>query len=397
MAALRKWVELLIPDRYKLSSGTVLTVTPADCRNAVAQGRRMLAAGLRVPLCWGHQEEAEPLYLGHEWPVENVSRDLFGELRGYRLGTGGRVEGLVDIPDPADARQFLKVNGVSPRLQRNWVDEKWHRWPGLTVGHLAATPTPIARHLRRPADLGHHARPARVRVRIDPRNVYDFAQAVRGSAVADENKDKAGATVGDSGAIGKIMDYLDQLGVPLARETVTDLDSLANALANAVSVKNGGAATADDLDDDDDAAAANTAAAAAPPAFMSHFTRAAKTVTIDYKARARRLRETGRVDAKTYDKLAANLGKADLSHTDFDGKTGDLKKRPVHLDIEAYERLPAGKFDRSNRTPAPDDRADLSHTDQVEQPGVADAKAKEAAARQLMNEGLPALPGDKKK
>jgi hypothetical protein len=377
--AFRRWVEVLEPGTYRLSDGHVHTFTPADTRNAVVAGNRMLAAGLRVPCCWAHQPEAFPAYLSHDQPVRNPALDYFGEVKRYRLAATGRAEALVDIPDRADARQFRKVNGVSPRLQRDWVDEQAVRWGGLTVAHVAATPTPIQRRLRRPTDLSH------VPGTVSARAVYDLAHATREAApMADENEDKGdkggGEKGGDKkaggsggGSMTSVLDSLAQLGIDLgsAGAQIADLDQLDQALKVAVSMK-----SVVDLDDDlDDGPGDDTTNAPPPPALMSHFTAAAKTVAADLDLRVKRLFRSGRVDAKTRDRLVGQLKTADLSHASFT-PAGELKPLAVVQQIEAYEALPAGKFSKENRVPAAG--ADLSHTVPGDPPP--DGAATESAA-----------------
>lgn len=377
--AYRRWVELLEPGTYLLSDGRALTFTPADARNAAAQGNRMLAAGLRVPGCWSHHPAATPAYFGHLPAGVNPARDYFGEVAKFRLGPGGRLEGLMTVSDPADAWQFIKVNGVSPRLQRDWVDETGVKWSGLTVGHVAATPTPIQRRLKRPADLSH------VSGRVSARAVYDLAHATREAAAMDENDDKADTSGGEKGgssggSMTSVLDSLAQLGIDLgsAGAQIADLEQLDQALKVAVSMKG----VVDDLgeDDPDGDLDDGTTTAPPPPALMSHFTAAAKVVGKGLEERASRLYRTGRVDDKTRDRLLGQLKTADLSHKSF-AADGTLKPLAVVQQIEAYEALPAGRFSKENRVPAKG--ADLSHTVPADPPpGGAAGESAEVLKRQ---------------
>lgn len=174
-APLRYWTQLLQPGRYRLSDGRTVEYTRSDCKNAMVQGNRMLSAGLRAPVCWMHDPEAEPAYLSATKqatgaPDAWMAKGFVGEPVKYRLARDGSVEGLLNFHDEKDAEQFRRVGAVSPRVDFDWTDERGKTWKGCTISHVAVTPRPIQRGLSKPHPaypsdyFAHGATPGRSRL-----------------------------------------------------------------------------------------------------------------------------------------------------------------------------------------------------------------------------------------
>lgn len=137
--------DVLYAGTWRLADGTKFTATPADLRNAVEQGNRMLAEGIPAPWCWEHDLTAYPVKLSENaW----FARGYFGKTLGYSLGKteyGECVEMRGECFDAQDADQFERVAKVSPMVVRDYTDDTGKVWPGLTICHVAATPKPIQR------------------------------------------------------------------------------------------------------------------------------------------------------------------------------------------------------------------------------------------------------------
>mgnify|MGYP003554428731 CR=1 FL=1 len=126
-----KDVPVLIPGRYVVQGydgrPRVKTFTAADIPAAVTNGNAQLAAGLRTPVCWMHDPDAEPEYLSHKDPdylrQRQIAAGFIGDVKRY-YARGGKAYAVVDIGDPADAAKFDRIGTVSPSLLHDWMDEK---------------------------------------------------------------------------------------------------------------------------------------------------------------------------------------------------------------------------------------------------------------------------------
>lgn len=412
------WTPLLRAGRYRLSDGRIVEYSRADVLNAVRQGNRMRSAGLRAPVCWMHDPSAAPAYLSSSTratagaPDAWLAKGYIGEPIKFRVGADGSAEGLITIDDPKDAEQFRRVGGVSPRVDFDWRDERGKLWKGCTISHVAVTPRPIQRELRKaapayPPDYLSHATPGR----SGETHYLGHATRIGDPNMAGEADEAAGCEGGEGGAAGdttgcalaKIVDCLVRMGIKVG--DATDIDDLASRL-DAIASHTTGTDSGDGDDDEDDGDNTDldgnepnnpdgqgnepnpqTQPAAMPPALMSHFTAAARVKTGELASRINKLFKTCRIDGPVRDRLAARLNGANLSHESFE-PDGRLKPFDLLTQIEAYEALPAGKF----ATTAKSKRAALSHdTVRVDPPeglqGVEAGIAAEVADAKRRNGG----------
>ena len=361
-------VPVLIPGTYRLSpspgypKGRRVTYSRADAEHAANQGKQMLKAGLSVPLCWMHPDEAEPAYLSND-PVRRknhsadwLARGYFGEAKDYTVDPNGTVVALCEIADPEDAHQFQKVGRVSPSLLHDWMDEREKVWPGLSILHIGATPKPIQRDIGRVRPAAYLSQPIHrpaVRSRNGERILLSFpANITRSNDMADEIDDGADEGAGD-GQVAKVAALLKRKGLHLG--SPKNWNELHIALEAAVSTSEGGGD--DDADDEgvpDDMEAdapPDTDTVANSPAYMSMAASLAEAQTFVLKQEIKDLKDSGRIDVKIYNSMLKDLEVANLSHEPhkkFNSKTGKLKPLPLHAKIAAYRELPPSKFSKAN-------------------------------------------------
>ena len=135
------WKEVLLPGTQYNPDGSHYTFTRRQVREGLANAQRMLARKVPLPCVWEHQDvEAGDTA---EWRA-NYAKYTFGHIDGARLNSRGALELRHDVPDPADVRQLFKTKFVSPKVfPLGYSDSKGGRYNGLTVAHVAATPTPV--------------------------------------------------------------------------------------------------------------------------------------------------------------------------------------------------------------------------------------------------------------
>lgn len=389
-----KTVELLVPGRYRLPDERVVEYTPAHIRRAVDNGNAQLKAGLSIPFCWQHDPRAKPEYLGQTGKPGPHSeawkaRWWFADAKRFRLDPAtGTAEVTLDIPDAEDGRQFDKVGRVSPGLLFDWRDEKGVLWPGPSVFHVACTPQPIQRGIRRGtrADLPHL-------LSHDPRRAADLHTlsftAPWSTPMADEKDDvdmdggeKDGATAAD---IAEIIDLLKQLDIH-GLDDVDNVPDLKIALKAAVHTKTGGGADADQPEDapaDGGADGLSNAAPVNAPVMMSHAaqsTLAGQVAELRIKDKERTVRDlfaAGQITRPVMDKELNELKAVNLSQTAdlFDLATGRFKETRQDIRLEAYAQNPK-KFAHGGPV-------NLSHAAPVKNPFADEsAEAKEKVAAQ---------------
>lgn len=149
---IRLWKESLLPGTMvDPRSKRRFTITEEDVKAAKRNIKRMLHKGLTLPLVWEHQdvEEADP----EEWKA-NYARNTFGRAGGARLSTTEDVDrGIASYPgtllvrhdvfDEKDAAQLKKTGRVSPKIYRGYLDSTGEEYEGVTVAHIASTPTAV--------------------------------------------------------------------------------------------------------------------------------------------------------------------------------------------------------------------------------------------------------------
>lgn len=319
------WKETLRPGRYRLSDGRVVTYKPNDSAAAAATGKKMLAAGLRVPVCWEHDPDANPVALSHAnaW----LARGYAGEARDYRVGADGVLETLVEAASPEDAERMKRIRTVSPRVNYDFTDEEGVLWPGVSLGHIAVTAMPVQRR-QKPVDFG---RVVTGTVRPHATDTHDLSLATPVSTdMAEPNEtDAAAAGAGDMKAVLK---WLKLLGInPGDASNLADLGTRLEAIAT-----HQGA----DADQDGDGVPDGAEPGPAPSALMSWLDSRAKIEAGDFERRIERLEGTRRVPAAVADKLRGELKAADLSRASYSLKTYQLKPLPLAAKLDAYEALP---------------------------------------------------------
>lgn len=125
---------VLTPDTYRSPDGTV-RVTPARIRHWVDSFRRMKEAGLKIPVPWGHLNQAKP-----EDPDEaEFLRTKYnaGFLDHLAADESGQMIAVIDVPLAEDAQRVgTVVQEVSPQIEREFIDGKGRTWTD-TITHLA--------------------------------------------------------------------------------------------------------------------------------------------------------------------------------------------------------------------------------------------------------------------
>jgi hypothetical protein len=144
----RGWFKIWSPGRVLLRDGRVWEDTPADLVNGYVQGKAMLAAGLWIPGCWEHQPQARPAFIADmaDWSPDRraqFARNTFGHVTDYDLRPGHQLWAELDVPDQKDLDQLRRTRGFSPRLDTDARDPRGRTYPGKSVAHVAATPTPF--------------------------------------------------------------------------------------------------------------------------------------------------------------------------------------------------------------------------------------------------------------
>ncbi len=141
MPLLPIWKDTLQPGTWRPSDGRVITVTAAQVVEAEANVRKMLRAGLSIPILDRHQ------------PVEAGDPDA--TKRAFRSSTLGRVAGCerdgrntlwlaLSVPSVGDRHRLQAARFVSPKLhEHGYTDHRGIWYPGLCVTHVAATKTPV--------------------------------------------------------------------------------------------------------------------------------------------------------------------------------------------------------------------------------------------------------------
>lgn len=346
------WKEILRPGRVVLpdaETGELIEweFTSEDVRNAVEQGRKMLAAGRGVPACWEHQRTNS---LSRLERAASRARHTFAWIGDYRIGAGGSLWARVDELDPADVARLKKVRYCSPRLVWDFRDETGNVWPGMTVQHLAATPIPV-QAIQQPWDLSRAHLPG-VPAKKKPRALHlSLAYAVEMSHMADDydadtdttdvetaTADEGGGGGGNSPSIADVVAALRKIGANLGddADSITDSDALFHRIIAAAHTKSGDTDSLtddDDFDDDEDTDMPpdQPVAPEQPPALMM-------SRALEKYARADLLRRVKRATKKLKSEKAAQLETQARTVQLSWNANGDLEPNPVTqlLDLLGY-------------------------------------------------------------
>lgn len=371
------WKDTLYPGTYTLPNGRTVTYSPADVANAVAQGQKMIDAGLHIPVAWDHQANAIPEYLSDldanpDWRAEYV-RNTLGHVKGFELRDGIAWANVL-ITDPKDADAFRKAKFVSPRIDTDPVDSAGVKWPGKTIAHVGVTSKPV-QHRQQPVALSSLAGQNR---RAWAASVSHTLSEYKGSDVKkdddakDDVKDDAKPAAKDAddadakpaekptdtppkepaklsetppkettGALAETVRLLDVIGVKLG-EGVADWDDFCSRL-KAIAASMG-----KDMTDTDAQLPGKAGDGIEPgpsaPALMSGLEKTKATLIAaerrELTRRADALFSSNRIDGPTHRRLKNQIASDQLSFLD----NGTLKKNETIITIEAYEKLPQGKY-----------------------------------------------------
>jgi hypothetical protein len=311
VALVRK--EVLCLGRQQDRFGNWFDVTPRDVDECLSNARKMLTRGVPVPCVWEHQkiDASSPQEL-----LARYARQTFGHLAGVERNDRGNMDALLEVPEEADRRQLKKTRFVSPKLIFNgFRDSQGGKYHGTTIGHVAATPTPV-QYWQEPFELSQ-----------GERRYLSFTP--EGKNVAEEN----GATDGE---LGDVIAALKKHGFNIS-DKVGSLKELTIAIE---SCKPGSAGDDEmndadyDLDADDETA---PAAGGSGPVMMSD-DRARPLVVGERKELCRRVKKlfkSGRVDAPAARKLMKQVQAVELSFT----RDADLAPNKLVTKIETLEKL----------------------------------------------------------
>lgn len=139
--------DILYPGTYHLPDGRTVSYSRADVKHLKRRLKDMLAAGLHVPMAWGHQDEARPRTVDEI--LANRARFCLGHAADASETPEGILEVDLDVPDPADAKRLPSVRFVSPEISEDFVDSTGRLWPGPSITHIAATGRPV-QHKQKP-------------------------------------------------------------------------------------------------------------------------------------------------------------------------------------------------------------------------------------------------------
>lgn len=416
--------DVLYPGTYHLPDGRVWTCTAADVRRCVVNGNRMLKAGnVAAPVIWEHDLESNPVpfdvllsQLGvhaREWRAD-FAKHTFGYAGRYWLEerNGGPVAmALLAIPDDADAAQLKRTRFVSPRVNRDYTDFHGRLFPGMSIGHVAATPFPV-QDAQRPVMLGGLP-PGPGRSRSSVFLSLDFLE---GLTMADDNKGGKGDDKGgDGGAMKRILSALAMLDVNVPDGVeLNDLPSLALVLETVAANRGTANNTPTDLDTlpDDDGGAES----AVTPAMLSGLSGVARTAVLetvkqgraDLTARLQRVErravETGLVTVPEVKAMHASFGKmTDAVLLSVLGEGGKKHASVMRLElIEKHLKVQPQRSAAGKNRPV-----NLSGTDAIPRPRLGpsfepsdDEKAEIERAKQDAidrNSNAPRKPGGDKK
>lgn len=214
-----------------------VTFTPDYCRQQAEANNRMLAAGVPVPVCWGHRDDAKPGRLSRDdWESERAKKTA-GWVERYAVDSSGVVTAEIEVPDAGDAKQAEAVRFVSPEID-DCTDGDGRDW-GEVFTHIALTPRPV-QHDQPP--LTRLSLTGRIRLSIDPREGTDMADEKK-----DDSKPKAEKDGDSGGELKALIAALKEAHGLTIPDEVDDIPKLI------IAVKAAGSAPADDEMMDDDA------------------------------------------------------------------------------------------------------------------------------------------------
>lgn len=123
--------------RYASPDGPV-DIPATRVKHWSEQFGRMKAAGLKIPVSWGHVSTALPNTPDDEqfWQ----SKFNAGYVDSVTQGADGGLEMVVDVPDEADAKRVGKsIRDASPLILPEFKDGAGNQWADI-IGHFALCP-----------------------------------------------------------------------------------------------------------------------------------------------------------------------------------------------------------------------------------------------------------------
>lgn len=401
------WKDTLLPGTVHVPSGDpanpvrVVTFGPADIRNACEVGNAKLADGWRVPVTWDHQG-TKPVQLSHGAKIAAVAKHTFGDVSAYRVSSEGRLQAGLAVDDPADVERLKKVKFVSPHVQFNWTDPTGKKWPGVTIGHVAATPYPVQKD-QRPFDLsragrdefppinlslGDYMADAKTKPTDDDEIPGEADDATPAEGEGDDTDDSTLPPLPDEGNpvatlpapedvhLKPAIAALASHGITLPPDTnAANFAERINIAITAITDHQAKKDMEDAAKEQDDANAPDpndpnamavkvggqtpTESKQPAPVSMSLAEQKAteKAVALERRTitqRINRLNKTGRITPTIAQKLLAEARAVDLSFAD----TGELTPNGVTAKVDAYEALPGNSaWSKTGRQPADLSRA----------------------------------------
>ncbi len=346
MALFRK--DLVQPGKYRLLDGSVAEFTEMDCAQMRRNLEEMLAAGLHVPVAWGHQDVV-PMASG-----DRLAQDIKNVCGWVQAPYGGDVrqpglEGLLNVPLDEDARRMEAVRFVSPEVQRNWTDSTGRTWPGLSITHVAITARPV----------NHHQRPLVPVAESGPRRlsqdrVWLSNDPAEGGPMPDDYDDKKGDKDskgdkdgnGKTGELSALIDALREAGHNVPDEVGSISELIIAVKAGGQSSESTPDEPVDDMGDDEGGPSPIEEDSSLPIAMSLDPTRNPLAAKIVREGRARLVERAGKL--ATEGKLAkpaadALAGKLQTARLSLDGRGRLMGGKAVAV-LKAYEALPARRF-----------------------------------------------------
>lgn len=357
------WKDTLYPGTVHVPRGAgqpprVYEFTDKEIAAAAKSLNAKVKAGYKIPVCWEHDEAANPLPLSD---AAKRSKSTFSWAEEYRVDPDGVLQVRIDGTDPDDEKQLPKTRFVSPMLDWDWVDSQGNLWPGMTIKHIAVTPRPrqqmqkpFGKNTFDPAGTSAKKSPGAIALSMD--HYYTGAKRRKGVAMADEIDDTEGAEAdagaegaeaqpaGDAGAFSEIMEMLAADNTHMPEDTTPEnfLDRLRAALHQ--KIKGGGDLVPGEGTDPNDpnAMPPGVSVGQTPPVGMSLAEKqsVARAQTIERKnlhSTVQTLLAKGKITAEIAGKLKKEVEEIGLSFA----ADGSLRQNAVTIKLNAYDDLPA--------------------------------------------------------
>lgn len=137
MAKFKK--KVLEEGRYQSPDG-MIDITKDRIKHWAASFQKMKAAGLKIPIPWGHQSKASPDYDEREFYESKYNG---GYLEDLQADKNGCLIAIVDIPKEDDAQRIgTTVREVSPQVETKWKDGRGKVWDDV-ITHIALVTHPV--------------------------------------------------------------------------------------------------------------------------------------------------------------------------------------------------------------------------------------------------------------